>query len=143
MDNQNVKTIDHLNQLLTKNYDAEAGYKKAAEDVEAAPLKRFFKDAAQQRYEFGHSIKSEIKQLGGQPSKGTSVVSTIHRVWMDIKSTIVGQPAAAVLEEFECGERATIEDYHAVLDESTLSEGPKLILKPTPSTITSVFSNRK
>lgn len=129
METRTEQTIDQLNMLLTKNYDAEAGYKKAADDVEDAQLKRFFHDAAQQRYEFGHSIKSEIKQLGGKPSKGTSLAGTVHRAWMDIKSTVMDQPAAAILEECERGERATIEDYHTVLDEPSITGDTEMVLQ--------------
>ena len=49
-----------LNELLTKNYDAEAGYKKAAEMVSQPQLKQFFETQAQHRYDFGHELKTEI-----------------------------------------------------------------------------------
>ncbi|MGA8853430.1 MAG: PA2169 family four-helix-bundle protein, partial [Christiangramia sp.] len=62
-----------LNELLEKNYDAEKGYKLAAEKVKNQQLKSFFSKRAQERYDFGHELKSEIKNFGEDPDKGTSV----------------------------------------------------------------------
>ena len=39
-----------LNDLLEKNYDAEKGYKFAAEKVKNTKLKSFFSERAQERY---------------------------------------------------------------------------------------------
>ena len=52
------KMSNKLNELLEKNYDAEKGYKKAAENVENTKLKQFFNEQAQKRYDFGHEIKT-------------------------------------------------------------------------------------
>lgn len=116
MENHNEKAVHQLNQLLTRNYDAEAGYKDAAENVEDPQLKNFFEQAAQQRYDFGHKIKSEIKQLGGSPEKGTSVASTVHRAWMDLKSAVASRNNMAVLNECARGEEAAIKDYQEALE---------------------------
>lgn len=48
------KIISKLNELLEKNYDAEKGYKKAAEDIKNAQLQDFLQSHSQQRYDFGH-----------------------------------------------------------------------------------------
>lgn len=129
MDNHNQEAVNQLNQLLTRNYDAEAGYKKAADDVEDPQLKSFFQEAAQQRYDFGHRIKSEINQLGGKPEKGTSLVSGLHRAWIDIKSAVANQDSAAVLEECARGETAAIEDYREALNSPSISGSAESIIQ--------------
>ena len=43
-----------LNNLLEKNYDAEKGYKDAAERIENPTMKDFLQKQAQKRYDFGH-----------------------------------------------------------------------------------------
>jgi uncharacterized protein (TIGR02284 family) len=130
MENHNKEqAVNQLNQLLTKNYDAEAGYKDAAENVEDPQLKNFFQQAAQQRYDFGHKIKSEIKQLGGAPEKGTSVKGDLHRAWIDLKSAVAGQNSVAVLNECERGETAAIEDYKEALNSSELPTSCQSIIQ--------------
>lgn len=63
---------EKLNDLLENTYDAERGFKKAADNVEDKHLKRFFAGKAQERYDFGHALKSEIKQFGQKVDKGDS-----------------------------------------------------------------------
>jgi hypothetical protein len=43
-----------LNDLLEKNYDAEAGYLAAKDNVDSSHLKNFFKDRATDGYDSGH-----------------------------------------------------------------------------------------
>ena len=59
-----------LNELLEKNYDAEAGYKNAAEKVANPALKNYLLSRAQDRYDFGHELKEELRQMGQEPDKG-------------------------------------------------------------------------
>ena len=58
------KVSSKLNDLLEKTYDAEKGFKKAAENVKNEALKNYFSKKAQERYDFGHELKSEIKSFG-------------------------------------------------------------------------------
>lgn len=109
-----------LNELLEKNYDAEKGFKNAAEDVKNERLKRFFKEKAQQRYDFGHELKSEIRNFGETPDKGTSFKGDAHRMWMDLKTALSSDNEEAVLEEAIRGEKAAVEDYNKVIGKSEL-----------------------
>lgn len=109
-----------VNDLITVNYDGERGYKEAADDVTDARLKSWFREYAQQRYDFGHELKGELSQLGATPDKGTSVAADIHRIWIDLKSAIAGNDEAAVLNEVVRGEENAIERYDAVLAHNAL-----------------------
>ena len=106
-----------LNDLLEKNYDSEKGFRNAADDVKNARLKEFFKGKAQQRYEFGHELKSELKNFGETPDKGTSFKGDAHRAWMDLKSKLSSDNEEAVLEEAIRGEKAALEDYNKAIKE--------------------------
>jgi len=117
----NKEIIEGLNDLLEKNYDSEKGFKNAIEDVEDAGLKAFFTGKAQQRYDFGHEIKAEIKKLGGKPDKGGSMTGTAHRAWMDIKSVLSLNTPEAVLDACETGEEAALKDYDEFLKENVVS----------------------
>lgn len=111
----NKKAIRALNELIEKNYDAEKGYKEAVTDVENHELKDYFTKSVEQRYEFGHELKAEIEKLGGTPEKGTSITGDVHRLWINLKSLVMGKDVEAVVNECERGEEATIADYEKVL----------------------------
>jgi len=116
----------NLNQLLEKNYDAEKGYKDAAERVEHPKMKQFLQEQAQKRYDFGHELKTEITNYGEKPNKGGSVSGTIHRTWMDLKAAVSSDKQEEVMEEVQRGEQAAIDEYN---------EAIKADLPPTTKTM--------
>ncbi len=132
-----------LNELLTKNYDAEAGYKKAAEIVENPQLKQFFETQAQARYDFGHELKTEIRNTGGTPEKGTSFKGDAHRTWMSIKDTFTSNDEENILEEVTRGEKAAVNEYQEVILDTTLPPTTKGILTKQVSNIESTLQNVK
>jgi uncharacterized protein (TIGR02284 family) len=124
----NKNAIDHLNLLLARSYDAEKGYKKAAEDVENVLLKSFLEKYSQQRYDFGHQLKAEVRNLGGEPQDGTSLLGDLHRAWIDFRSALATKDELAVLDECERGEETAIKNYLEVLDDTTLPESTRTLL---------------
>ena len=111
---------EKLNDLLEKTYDAEKGFKKAAENTDNHNLKNYFQRKAQERYDFGHELKTEITSFGQEVDKGDSVASKAHRTWMDIKAFFSADDAEAMLEEAIRGEKASLDEYDDVLKETAL-----------------------
>ncbi|WP_411825458.1 ferritin-like domain-containing protein [Luteolibacter sp. AS25] len=109
----NEKVTECLNDLLTKAYDAEEGFKKAAERAEEHPgLVGFFQKQSAMRRSFGHDLKQAIVKYGGEPDKGSSIAAKAHQVWISVKDTLTSDhDAEAVLEECVRGEKAALEDY--------------------------------
>lgn len=134
---------EKLNELLEKTYDAEKGYKKAAENTENEQLKSFFDSKASQRYDFGHELKAEIKSFGQEIDKGDSITSKAHRAWMDVKALFSSDSAEAMLEEAIRGEKAAIEEYEEVLKETSLPSTTATILRSQKEAIQNGLSNIK
>lgn len=132
-----------LNDLLEKNYDAEKGFKKASENAKHAGLKSYFRNKSQERYDFGHQIKSEIKNFGEEPDKGGSAAGAAHRTWMEVKSWFSADNDESMLEEAIRGEKASVEEYTEVLQENTLPASTKDILMSQKNTIEQGLSNIK
>jgi len=132
-----------LNDLLEKTYDAERGFKKAAENTENAQLKSYFETKAQQRYDFGHELKSEIKTFGQEIDKGDSVTGKAHRAWMDVKALFSLDSAEAMLEEAIRGEKAAIEEYDDVLEDTSLPSTTATVLTSQKQAIKNGLSNIK
>ena len=118
------KISNKLNELLEKTYDAEKGYKLAAEKVEVPAVKEFLNDKVKQRYTFGHELKTEIREYGELPDKGGSFKGDLHRTWMNLTSTLTGNETERILEEVERGEKASLEQYDEILDDKEMPLPP-------------------
>ena len=127
-ENVNEQAVDQLNHLIETCYDGENGYKKAAEDVDNTNLKTLFNNYAEQRYRFGHELKEHVRQLGGDPEKGTTVKSDLHRVWIDIKSAFTSGGEKAVLAECERGDNYAVDAYAKAV-ETDLPLGAKQLVQ--------------
>lgn len=132
-----------LNELLEKNYDAEAVYKNAAEKVENTSLKNYLQSRAQDRYDFGHELKAELKTFGQDPEKGTSLAGDAHRLWMDLKTAISSDKDEAVLEETTRGEYAALEEYEEILNDNALPASTKAIISKQRNSLKSALEDAK
>ena len=132
-----------LNELLEKNYDAEKGYKLAAEKVKRQDLQSFFSKRAQERYDFGHELKSEIRNFGETPDKGSSVAGDVHRSWMNLKASLSSDKDESVLEEAIRGEKSAIEEYESIIKDEELPASTKNILMKQKNSIVSSLNEVK
>jgi len=115
-----VEMSKKLNELLERTFDAEQGFKQAAENVKNPVIKEFFEKRAAQRYNFGQELKREIKSFGQDPKVGGSFKGTLHRNWMNVKNLIAMDEEEAMLKEVERGEEAAISMYNNILHDKGL-----------------------
>jgi len=99
------KISNKLNALLEKNYDAERGYNYATENAQEPQLRDFFAERAQERYDFGHALETEIRNFGQNPEKNSSLAGDAHRTWMNLKTSLSANKDDAALEEAVRGEK--------------------------------------
>lgn len=115
------ETVNALQGIIEKNYDAEKGYKKAMEDAKNPALKGFLQTQAARRSRFATAIDQRLRQLGETPKESGSATGTLHRAWIDIKSSVKGNDDEAVLQEVIRGEKASVEEYQEVLNKHNLA----------------------
>ncbi|ASV29688.1 ferritin-like domain-containing protein [Maribacter cobaltidurans] len=118
------KISNRLNDLLTRTYDAEKGYKLAQDKVDNPTVKKFLADKVQQRYNFGHELKKEIQTFGELPDKGGSIKGDLHRTWMNFTTTFTSDDTERILEEVERGEKASLEEYNEILNDDDMVLAP-------------------
>lgn len=118
------KISNRLNDLLTKTYDAEKGYKLAQDKVDNPTVKKFLADKVQQRYNFGHELKREIQTYGELPDKGGSTKGDLHRTWMSLSASLSSNSTERILEEVERGEKASLEEYNEILKDDNMELAP-------------------
>lgn len=131
---------EKLNDLLEKTYDAEKGFKKAAENTDHGNLKSYFQRKAQQRYDFGHELKEEISRFGQEVEKGGSATGAVHRTWMDIKALFSSDDAESMLEEAIRGEKSSVDEYGDVLEDTSLPSSTRNLLMRQKDAIESGLS---
>lgn len=119
---------EKLNDLLEKTYDAEKGFKTAAENVKNKALQNYFTQKSKERYDFGHELKAEIKVLGENVDKGGSLTGSAHRTWMDIKAFITIDNEETMLEEAIRGEKAAIDEYEEVIKNESIPQSTRTVL---------------
>ncbi len=110
--------IECLNDLIETCRGGENGFRTAAEHAKDRELKKFFSQCSDQRAQFASELQSEVRVLGGIPTKTGSVSTAFHRSWMNMKSILAGGTDDAIVAECERGEDAAIENYQRVLKEN-------------------------
>ncbi len=129
MSTRHDKLIDQLEEILEKNRDAEKGYKKAAENAENPSLKAFFIDKSRDRESFNAELKREMVVNYKEIDDDGSFTGTMHRVWMDVKALFSADNDESMLEEAIRGEKASVEEYAEVLNNTDLPASIATILR--------------
>ncbi len=109
--------ISTLNNLIETCKDGENGFRTAAEGVKDSKLKTLFNTYSQQRAKFAAELQGEVRGLGGDPEKTGSVAASLHRGWINIKSTVTGEDEAAIIAECERGEDSAKANYEEAMKE--------------------------
>lgn len=138
----NDKVVSLLNDLITKNYDAEKGYKEAAEKVEHTSLKSYFEHQAKNRYDFGHELKAVIAKYGGEPEKGTSVVGDLHRTWIAIRDAFTSGDKA-IYDECIRGEEAFSKEYEDMLTDENLPNDVRDLIRKQKDSVDKALASLK
>ena len=123
------KNLVHLlMELLEKNYDAEKGYKKALQHTSNPDLKNFLKKQAVQRNHFATEIDKQIHLINEHPKDKVSgsTLGSIHRFWIDVKSSWGKKSDQSILEECLRGEKASLKEYEEQLEKNEYHISPEV-----------------
>jgi uncharacterized protein (TIGR02284 family) len=118
MATDNDDVISTLNNLIETCKDGQNGFQTASEGVKNSELKTLFLGFAQQRAQFAGELQNEVRRLGGDPEQAGSVAATLHRGWINIKSSVTGEDEGAVIAECERGEDSAVKNYKDALNEN-------------------------
>jgi uncharacterized protein (TIGR02284 family) len=132
-----------LNELLTKNYDAEKGYINAMNEVDNVTIKNFFKSRAEERARFARQLRTEILTYGELPEDSGSLKGIVHRNWMTLRSTFSSNNEEIILTEALKGEKASLEEYNEILSNTTLPERLRDLLREQRNAIESAINSVK
>jgi len=102
--NRSDGDVTVLNTLIATLLDSVEGYQKSAEDVDNQAFRTLFLDRARERQSAVTKLQAVVAQLGGTPEDESSVLGSIHRVFVDLKAAVTGRDDKAIVYEVERGE---------------------------------------
>lgn len=114
----NDDVISILNGLIETCKDGQEGFKQSAEGITDSEIKSAFYQFGQQRSQFAGELQGLVRELGGDPEKSGTVLGSLHRGWIDIKSILTGKDEAAILNEAERGEDVAKNNYQEALEKN-------------------------
>lgn len=110
-----------LNTLIATLLDSVEGYRKSAEDVENTRFRQLFNGRAAERQQVVTALQGAVAQLGGKPEDDASTLGAIHRVFVDLKSAVMGKDDPAIVNEVERGEDYLKGKFETAMDNADLS----------------------
>lgn len=134
---------DKLNELLVKNYDAEKGYINAMKEVDNVSVKNFFKNRAEERSRFARRLRTEILTYGEIPEDTGSFKGIMHRNWMSLKATFSSNNEETILNEALRGEKASLEEYNELLNNTNLPSNLIELLREQRNSIEAAINSVK
>lgn len=105
-----------LNELIETSKDGEKGFFKAAEDAHDAELKSLFARCAKRCREGAVELESQVRALGGTPTRMGSAAAALHRGWITLMETVSNREDKVILEECERGEDYAKKQYKEALE---------------------------
>ncbi len=114
----NDHAISVLNDLIQTCKDGQEGFQTAAEGVKSTTLKTLFSEFSLQRAQFAGILQQEVNRLGGSPETSGTFSASLHRGWINIKSTVTGKDESAIVAECERGEDSARDAYQKALKEN-------------------------
>lgn len=143
MDTKYEKLVHQLEEILQKNRDAEKGYRKAAENADSQSLMSYFENKSREREQFNNSLKREMVANYDDIDDDSSFTGSMHRTWMDIKAFFSGDNDEAMLEEAIRGDKAAVEEYDEVLEDTTLPSSIATLIRQQSTKIRTDLSQIK
>lgn len=116
-----------MNDLIESLKDGELGFGAAAADVTRADLKQVFQKYASQRAEFARTLQAQVERSGEEAEESGSFSGTLHRGWINLKSSMSSRDDIAVLEECERGEDAAVKAYKDALAKEDIGSARSIV----------------
>lgn len=120
---------EHLSSLISVNEDRYEGYLAAMGETQDKDLQELFKRMANEANTFCRELKELAASCAINPNITSLSSGRLYRVWMDIKSALVGKEKRSILSCCEYGEDVAYEMYDKAMKEiEDHSVNGKLIL---------------
>lgn len=113
--------ITLLNSLIATTLDSADGYTEAAKEADNPRFGDMFTARASERRSVVTQLQSEVRRLGGEPEDDGTVLASMHRTFLDLKSAVTGRDDKAIVDEVERGEDHILHKFQAALEDTSIS----------------------
>ncbi len=115
-DHDHSAGITTLNTLIATLNDSVTGYDDAAANIDGSSrLRELFHERATERRKVVDDLRTEVRNLGGDPEDGGSFMGKAHQRFLDLKAAITGRDEQAIINEVERGEDYLKEKFETAL----------------------------
>ncbi len=126
-DNKNIAT---LNSLIVTTLDSIDGYRKAAEETNAAQFKEIFLSRATERQTVVSDFQAKVRELGGNPEDDGTVLASAHRAFLGLRDKFTGaRDDDAAIAEVERGEDHIKSKFESALGETDLDPAVRQLIE--------------
>lgn len=119
--------IKVLNGLIETTLDSAHGYGEAAKEATKPFFKTLFERRSMQRKQLTADLQAQVRTLGGTPEDDGTVLAAAHRVFLDLKSKVMGDDQS-VVNEVERGEDHIKAKFEEALKDSAISTPVKQVI---------------
>lgn len=134
-DNKNVAT---LNSLIATTLDSVDGYRKAADEANAAQFRDLFLSRANERQAIVADFQAQVRTLGGNPEDDGTVLASAHRAFLGLRDLLTGErDDSAVIAEVERGEDHIKSKFETALQETDLDPAVRQLIEASYSSVRS------
>lgn len=105
-----------LNHLIETCKDGERGFRHAAGLVGNWSMKSVFTHVANRRAQFAADLLPHAQRLGGSAATDGTAAASVHRRWMDVRSTLWGHDDHSILAEARRGDSVTVLAFKTAVD---------------------------
>lgn len=112
--------IGVTNTLIATTLDSVKGYRDASEDSNSG-MSAFFCEMADERSKVASGLQAYVLSCGGEPDDSSSTAGAMHRGFMNLKKSIVGNDEKAIVNEVERGEDYIKNKFETALESDSLS----------------------
>lgn len=105
-----------INHLIHTCRDGQEGFLTAAENIGDDGVKKVLNELSLQRAKFTGELQAAAHSLGdSNPENVSSIMGTLHRGWMNVKTAVAGHDRHSILTECERGEDAAVLEYRKAI----------------------------
>ncbi|HET9144593.1 MAG TPA: PA2169 family four-helix-bundle protein [Sphingomicrobium sp.] len=128
-DHNHSEEISTLNTLIATTIDSITGYENSAKDVDSERFREMFRQRADERQRVVEELRSEVRQLGGNPEDDGSFMGKTHQRFEDLKAAITGGDDKSIINEVERGEDYLKEKFETALNSDALSGDSRSVVE--------------
>lgn len=143
------KQIEALNDLIEINKDRIKGYDRAVEELQdshSIVTINTFRKYRSDSEKFVSELSQQVRSLGGEPETDSSFLGSLHRTWMDLKTSLSGDEKESALGSCIFGDEAAVKAYEDTLSPSEnynlTADVSSMLQRQLSSIRTALFANK-